>query len=271
MPANRLGAGSQWLVANSHWLSAISPNPVRDGRYNSTGFQPGVRCDFDLKRKCRRHGRYWLKAADRLNFIFIIFVFMADISKIHDKFIRSILSDKGIAVDYFTASLPIFIRDRLDFSTLEQLPDSYVSDELRQTVSDLVYSCSQKDGKGRVKVSLLIEHKSFVDRHAPLQIGSYIFSGMLKQVRNGEKPTLIIPVLLYHGRDKREYRTMTDLFIDMESGWQKYLPNYDYIYHNLGEVPDEQLETLNNNFLKASLLALKHGFERGWKLPAYRR
>ena len=58
---------------------------------------------------------------------------MGDISKTHDKFIRSILSDKGIAVDYFTANLPDFIRDRLDFFTLEQLPDSYVSGELRQT------------------------------------------------------------------------------------------------------------------------------------------
>src|SRR5690554_877822 len=263
MLAIRLGASSRWPLATSH-------NPVRDGRYNSTGFQPGVQ-DFDLKRKCRRHGRYWLKAAVRLNFIFSIFVFMGDIPKIHDNFIRSILSDKGIAVDYFTDSLPTFIRDRLDFSTLEQLPDSYVSEELRQTVSDIVYSCRRKDVEDGVKVSLLIEHKSFVDRHAPLQIGSYIFSGMLKQVRNGEKPSLIIPVLLYHGRDKWQYHTLKDLFVDMEPGWQKYIPDFDYIYHNLGEVPDEQLETLNNNSLKASLVALRHGFERGWKLPAYRR
>ena len=189
---------------------------------------------------------------------------MGDIYKIHDNFIRSILSDKGIAIDYFTASLPTFIRDRLDFSTLEQLPDSYVSEELRQTVSDIVYSCSQKDGKDGVKVSLLIEHKSFVDKHTPIQIGNYIFSGMLKQVRNGEKPSMIIPVLLYHGRDKWEYRTLKDLFADIEPGWRKYLPDFDYIYHNLGEVPDEQLEMLNNNFLKASLLALKHSFEKEW-------
>ena len=64
---------------------------------------------------------------------------------IHDSFIRSILSDKGIAIDYFKASLPAFIRERLDFSTLEQLPDSYVSSELRKTVSDIVYSCQRKD------------------------------------------------------------------------------------------------------------------------------
>ena|SRR5690554_5300608 len=120
-------------------------------------------------------------------FIFIIFTFMDKTPSIHDNFIRSILSDKGIAIDYFKASLPAFIRERLDFSTLEQLPD----------------------------------------------------------------------------RDKWEYRTLKDLFADIEPEWHKYVPNFDYIYHNLGEVPDEQLEVLNNNFLKASLLALKHSFESG--------
>lgn len=115
-----------------------------------------------------------------------------------------------------------------------------------------------------MKVSLLVEHKSYLDKHAPLQIGSYIFSGLLKQVRNSEKPSLIIPLLLYHGRDKWEYRTLRDLFEDIEPEWEKYIPNFDYIYHNLNEIPDRQLEALNNNFLKASLLALKHSFERAW-------
>lgn len=72
---------------------------------------------------------------------------MGDISATHDQFIRAILADKANAVDYFRASLPAFIRDRLDFLTLEQLPDSYVSSELRQTVSDIVYSCRRK-GQG---------------------------------------------------------------------------------------------------------------------------
>ena len=132
-----------------------------------------------------------------------------------------------MAIDYFKTCLPAFIRERLDFSTLEQLPDSYVSSELRKTVSDIVYSCRRKDGKGGVKVSLLIEHKSYVDKHAPLQIGGYIFSGLLKQVRNGEKPSLIIPVLLYHGRDKWKHRTLKGLFEDIEPEWGKYIPDFD--------------------------------------------
>ena len=75
---------------------------------------------------------------------------MGDISAIHDKFIRSILSDKGIAVDYFKTSLPAFVQNKLDFSSLEQLPDSYVSDELRETVSgSILYHCPGNQRKER--------------------------------------------------------------------------------------------------------------------------
>lgn len=87
---------------------------------------------------------------------------------------------------------------------------------------------------------------------------------MLKQVRNKEKVSLIIPILLYHGADKWVYHTLGDLFKDLEPEWRKYLPDFDYIYNNLSEVPDEQINALDNVLLQASLLALKHAFDPGW-------
>ena len=65
----------------------------------------------------------------------------------HDDFIRNILSNKEIAVDYFKSYLPDFVKDRLDFSELAQLPGTYLSDELKKTMSDMIYSCRLKDGK----------------------------------------------------------------------------------------------------------------------------
>ncbi len=176
----------------------------------------------------------------------------------HDKFIRGILADKGIALDYFRACLPGYVLDRLDFSTLTQLPDTYVSKELRKTISDIVYSCQRKDGKGEVKISLLIEHKSYVDAYTPIQVGSYIFSGLLKQISNREKPSLIIPVLLYHGKERWEYRTLSEIFEDLDPELKGFVPDYEYIYHNLGEISDEQIQALHNKFLSASFLALKY-------------
>lgn len=182
----------------------------------------------------------------------------------HDEFIRAILADKEIAIGYFRTALPAYIVERLDFSTLTQLPDTYVSNELRKTVSDIVYSCSLKDGSGTIKISLLIEHKSYIDKYTPIQVGSYLFSGLLKQISNKEKRlALIIPIILYHGKEKWEYRTLTDLFPDLDPELKRFVPNYDYIYHNLGEISDEVIRALHNKFLAASFLALKYSMLKG--------
>ncbi len=99
---------------------------------------------------------------------------MSDNLPSHDDFIRNILSNKEIAVDYFKNYLPDFVRERLDFSELTQLPDTYLSDDLKKTMSDIVYSCRLKETEATVKVSLLIEHKSHPDKYTPVQIGGYI-------------------------------------------------------------------------------------------------
>ncbi|SDH41551.1 Putative transposase, YhgA-like [Dyadobacter soli] len=176
----------------------------------------------------------------------------------HDTFIRAIMGNQQIALDYFRACIPQHILDLLDFSTLRQLPDTYVSKDLQKSMSDIVYACQKVDGKGEVKISLLVEHKSYVDPYTPIQIGSYIFSGLLKQIGDGESPSLIIPILLYHGKVRWEYKTLVDLFEDMEPALQEFVPDYQYIFHNLGQISDDETQSLHNKFLAASLLAMKY-------------
>lgn len=131
-------------------------------------------------------------------------------------------------------------------------------------MSDIVYSCGRKSNAGEIKVSLLVEHKSYPDKYTPVQVGNYIFSALLKQVSNKEPLSIIIPVLLYHGKGKWQYQTLNNLFENVADEWKQFLPNFSYIYNNLGEILDEQVETLNNKFLAASLLALKHSFQKDW-------
>ena len=115
-----------------------------------------------------------------------------------------------------------------------------------------------------MKVTLLIEHKSHPDKNTPVQIGHYIFSGLQKQLQNKERLSVIIPVLLYHGKGKWVYQKLSGLFKTQFTGWNQFIPDFDYIYNNLGDIPDEQVESLNNKFLAASLLSLKHSFEKEW-------
>lgn len=185
-------------------------------------------------------------------------------TSIHDNFIRSILANKKMARDYFKNYLPPFISRQLNFTTLTQLSDTYLSEELKKTMSDIVYSCHRKGGKSAIKVSLLIEHKSYPDKYTTIQIGSYIFSALQKQAANKKPLNLIIPVLLYHGKGKWQYRRLSDLFDNIEEDWKQYIPGFEYVYNNLGALTDVEVERLNNKFLAASFLALKHGFEKEW-------
>jgi predicted transposase/invertase (TIGR01784 family) len=185
-------------------------------------------------------------------------------TSIHDNFIRSILANKNIAVDYFRNYLPAFIGQQLDFSTLTQLPDTYLSEELQKTMSDIAYTCCKKNSTQEIKISLLVEHKSFPDKHTPIQIGSYIFSALQKQVANKERLSVVIPVLLYHGKGKWKYETLAGLLENPEVEWKQFIPDFSYIYNNLGDISDEKITALNNKFLAASLLALKHSFQKDW-------
>lgn len=168
------------------------------------------------------------------------------------------MGNQQVALDYFRSCLPEQVLQKLDFTTLRQLPDTYVSKELQKSISDIVYACQRAGGGGEVKISLLIEHKSYLDKHTPIQIGSYIFSGLLKQIAEGEKPSLIIPILLYHGKARWEYKTLSSLFQELEPELLRFVPDYHYVFNNLGEVPDEQIQALHNKFLAASLLAMKY-------------
>lgn len=71
--------------------------------------------------------------------------------------------------------------------------------------------------------------KSYPDNYTSLQIGGYIFSALQKQAQNNEPLSLVIPVLLYHGKERWQYRTLTNLFDDIEEEWKQYLPDFEYI------------------------------------------
>jgi len=54
-----------------------------------------------------------------------------------------------------------------------------------------------------VKISLLFEHKSNPEKFTPVQLGGYLFSGFQKQMAQDKEVSPIIPVLLYHGKERR--------------------------------------------------------------------
>ncbi len=192
------------------------------------------------------------------------FYLMKNLFPSHDEFIRSILSDKNLAIDYIKNALPESIVGKLDFSTLEQLPETYISEELQKLLSDIVYQVGLKDSKKKIKVSILVEHKSFPYKYVTVQMGSYIFSSFQKQILNKEPLSVVIPILLYHGEKRWKYRTLASLFEGIDDELKPFIPDFEFIFNDLGRLQDNEIEALENRFLAASFLALKHNWNRKW-------
>lgn len=57
---------------------------------------------------------------------------------------------------------------------------------------------------------------------------------------------------------------MNDLFDGIDESLKKFIPSFDFIFNDLGKLDNKEIETLNNKFLAASFLALKHTWNREW-------
>ena len=90
----------------------------------------------------------------------------------------------------------------LDYSTLEKMPGSYITDDLRQRADDVVWRV-KADGEW-IYLYLLIEFQSSVDAWMAVRIMTYV--GLLYQdlIRRGEalegkRLPPVLPIVLYNG------------------------------------------------------------------------
>jgi len=115
-----------------------------------------------------------------------------------------------------------------------------MTEELASYFSDIIYSCKRLGEK--TYFSFLFEHKSKYEL-PDLQLMTYTTLGYKKQEAQWKKankalknqkgkqfkpekftPTLIIPVLIYHGNETWQDRTFADLFNLPNLTFKKYIP-----------------------------------------------
>ena len=182
----------------------------------------------------------------------------------HDKLFKAILQDQTLAVDYFNHFLPIEVAEQIDFETLKLSNSSYIDEKLKDTYADIVFTCDLRNRAEPVEIALLLEHKSYVDRHAPFQILYYVTSAWMHAISNKQQPKVIIPILFYHGQEPWAYATIGDYFKGLDPRLAPYVPDFDFIYNNVTDMSDDQIRLISNQFLAANFLAMKHFYDRVW-------
>lgn len=184
------------------------------------------------------------------------------INNIHDKFVRETFSDKARAISFFEKVLPDALKTNLDISSLEVLNTSYMTDELKEYFSDLVFNIQLiSDREKKVAISLLFEHKSQPDVHVSFQVGHYIFSQYAKDIASNTTLVPIIPVIYYQGTKTWKVLTIKSYFDYCPEAITSYLHDANHIFIALKDMEDEDIYSVTNAMLAAALLAQKHRFD----------
>ena len=188
-------------------------------------------------------------------------------SKPHDEFFKATFGRKDIAVDYLQNMLPPTLLQELDLTKLERVNGSYVSPELQETFSDVVYLCPLKNGWYAVQITFIFEHKSKVESRPHLQLLRYMldaWSAQLMQIKSEKqkkRATLnpIVPILVYQGRENWKKRSMSSYFgQELPQSLLAYLPQFDYVFTHVTAMSNEQILELGKGLLINTFLMMKH-------------
>ena len=119
----------------------------------------------------------------------------------HDVFFRSFFSTIKKVERLLKTILPKDILDLFDLSTLKIEPSVVVKNsEIR---ADLVLSIMLKNSKGKAKIILILDHKSWPDKDVIQQLQKYQLMIVNEFCRDkGEFPPPVLCIIFYHGDKK---------------------------------------------------------------------
>lgn len=180
------------------------------------------------------------------------------IQNVHDKFFKETFSRIDIAANFLEELLDEKFVAKLNLSTLTMDNNSFVDEELEEHFADILYTCEYGDNC-KIRIALLYEHKSYKEDYPHWQLVQYminIWKSGFKQ--NKEKPLPVIPIILYHGKEKWVYQSMTSYFENLDEDLREYIPDFEYHLINLNNISDKKITDFKNKFLSISTLLFKH-------------
>jgi len=177
----------------------------------------------------------------------------------HVRFFKAVFSRENVAADFLRHHLPAEITSLMASGSLTICKDSFVDQALSEHYSDLLYSVTLYNGQPGF-VYVLFEHKSYPEPRIALDLLRYlvqIWNQLIKSGHHGPLP-VILPIVIYHGRQKwsigREFNTL----FDAPPGIIPYLPNFRYVLTDLDAYSDEELR--GQVILRSALMVMKYIF-----------
>lgn len=187
-----------------------------------------------------------------------------EITNKHDTTFKEVFSQKRIARDFIENNIPKEALEVIDMESLELEKDTFINEELKENFSDLIYRVKINNKNGYI--SFLLEHKSYKDKMTIFQVQRYILESWMTiiQKENKEELPIIIPMIIYHGKEKWNFKTdirdMISGFYELPEYFKQRVPVFKHDFFNIGEYEERDFEKLTK--LTAMMLkAFKYAFE----------
>jgi predicted transposase/invertase (TIGR01784 family) len=174
----------------------------------------------------------------------------------YDRFFRETFSRLDVARDFLMHYLPSELAARLDLQGLEQVPDSFVDEDLREHFSDLLYRVPLRTG-GEAKVYLLFEHKSSAERFTLLQLLRYMLRIYCSERQEQAKLlTPIVPIVFSQTGQTWNQPLNFHQLVGNLAGFEAYTPDFAAMLFDLSPLDD--VEVKGDILLRIVLLIMKH-------------
>ncbi|MEZ5043407.1 MAG: Rpn family recombination-promoting nuclease/putative transposase [Saprospiraceae bacterium] len=129
----------------------------------------------------------------------------------HDAFFKKAFMDIDVARDFIRNFLPVDLVSTLNLVELKLSNQSFVTPQLKQYFSDLVYKCTTTDEEP-IELALLFEHKYNAPAYPHLQLLRYLLEYWEVQIKQKEALTPIIPIVVYQGKHKWQQKPFYSYF-----------------------------------------------------------
>jgi predicted transposase/invertase (TIGR01784 family) len=161
----------------------------------------------------------------------------------HDRFCKETLTRKENAVSFFREHLPQDVAGRADWRTLTIVKETFISPDLKERFSDIVYTVRVKGLL--VFLYLLFEHQSTIDVLMPLRFYQYmgdIWGLFIKQNPGETRLPEIVPILFYHGENPWNISPKFEDMIVEPALMPACRPRFEHVVRDLSAFSDSEIK-----------------------------
>jgi hypothetical protein len=161
----------------------------------------------------------------------------------HDRGYKRLFSHPAAVEELLRGFLREDWTARLDFSTLENVGNDFITAGLGERHSDLVWRLRFRgEGEGWFYLYLLLELQSTSDPFMAVRLLSYV--GLLleeiirrEKLKPGDRLPVVLPLVLHSGkRPWRAPRDLESLFVEVPESLRQYLPRLRYLLLDAGRL-----------------------------------